>query len=160
MREHQWRKVAIRTSVALVIVLATACGGGDPADDPATGGTPMPTLASEGPPATDPAGTDLAGPWAGTWESTTSPGATGTFLIEFTQTGNLLSGTITVNDTPCLTEGTISGALTGNQIAFGAVEAEQEVAYAGTVQGDTMSGTYSAPACDQGAGTWEASRAS
>ena len=100
----------------------------------------------------------MTGTWPGTYESTSTPGANGTFTIQFTQTGSQLTGSIDIQGTPCITTGTISGTLSGGQITFGAVEGAQTIAYTGSVSGNTMSGTYSAPQCDNGKGTWTATK--
>lgn len=110
--------------------------------------TSAPTAATSG----------LAGIWGGDYASTSTPGSTGTFIIDWTQTGSTLGGTISVTNTPCVTEGTITGTVEGEQITFGAVEGAYSIAYEGTVSGDTMSGTYSSPSCGNAAGTWEAAK--
>jgi len=158
------RRAIIRSTVVLVAVatLAAACGGGGggsttsapsaPSVIPSTTGGAVSTTPV-------PASGAVAGTWNGTYESTSDPAATGTFTIEFTQTGPTLTGTISVQNTPCITEGTITGSLNGDKIAFGAVKgATQTIAYTGTVSGDRMSGTYSAPACGNATGTWKAAR--
>jgi hypothetical protein len=100
----------------------------------------------------------VAGTWNGTWQSTSSPGATGTFQMTFTQTGQSLSGPIQITGTPCITTGTITGTLNGTTIDFGAVKGQQTITYTGTWSGNVMSGTYSAPSCGDGKGDWQAAR--
>ena len=143
----------------LIAAIATGCSASKTAS-PAN--SPSPSLAS--PPVASPSPTpsasgDVAGTWNGTYESTTSPGANGTFTMVLDLSGGTLSGTITVTDTPCITNGTVDGSVQGSHITFGAVKgAQQTIGFTGTVSGDQMSGTYSAPACGHGAGNWTASR--
>jgi hypothetical protein len=87
----------------------------------------------------------------------TYPDTEGTFTIDFEQDGSALSGTISIEGTPCLTGGSISGTVVGNEIEFGAVEGEVEVDYRGSVAGDTMGGTWSTD-CGDAEGEWEAAR--
>jgi hypothetical protein len=88
----------------------------------------------------------------------TYPDTQGTFTIEFQQDGDALSGTISIEGTPCLTGGSITGTLVGDEIEFGAVEGQVEVEYRGTVDGDRMAGTWSTD-CGDADGDWEAARA-
>ena len=71
----------------------------------------------------------------------------------------LLKGTIQIHGTPCLDGGEVTGALTLDQINFGVVSGQVEVAYTGTVDqnGKSMSGTYETT-CGDAKGTWEATR--
>ena len=154
------RRTLIRLTVPLLAVatLGVACGGGGggstpsaPAQSASTPGGAVSTTPA-------PASGAVAGTWNGTYENT-SPAGSGTFTINFTQTGSTLSGTISVQNTPCITEGTITGTLNGTTIAFGAVKGAVTIAYQGTLSGDTMSGTYSAgPDCGNAKGAWEATR--
>lgn len=157
------RKRSLFAGAALTLVLvAAACGGSDSSAAPPTG-----TAATTAPPAVTASSTPsdsgsadaIEGPWDGTWTSTSTPGASGTFHIEFTQSGDQLNGSITITNSPCITTGTISGALDGNSITFGAVKGSQNVAYTGTISGSSMSGTYAAPQCDNGVGDWTATKA-
>lgn len=140
-----------------VALLGAGCGGGEAPSKP-TGQPTTARDATSSPTAEAATGGALEGSWSGTWESTSSPGAGGDLRIEFSQSGEQLTGQVEIDGTPCLTTGTISGNLSGNAIVFGAVQGEQQVAFTGEVSGDAISGTYSAPACDNGTGTWEASR--
>jgi hypothetical protein len=145
------------TIASLGLAVFAACSNGSaPSGSSSTPPAPGPTTASPTP--TQSVADTLTGTWTGTYESTSTTGANGTFTIQFTQTGSQLSGTIDIQGSPCITTGTISGALNGGQITFGAVKGTQTIAYAGSVSGSTMSGTYSAPQCDNGKGTWTASK--
>ena len=110
---------------------------------------------------TSPAGgsgsTALTGTWDGTYESTS--GEQGTFTIEFVPSAAGFSGTIQIEGSACISEGTITATVAGDAIQFGAVEGQVTVAFTGTIAGDSMSGDYSSPECN-GQGTWEASRSS
>lgn len=108
--------------------------------------------------ATGATGADLGvtGTWPGTWQD--AAGASGTFTMQFAQTGNQISGPITIEGSTCVSQGTISGTIDGDQITFGAVKAGNSVDYTGTISGDTMSGTWASPACGGDSGTWEAIR--
>ena len=135
--------------IASVFALA-ACGGKEAS-------SPQGNLVTDStqPPAEQ---SSVEGNWSGTWTSETHLGSAGTFTMDFTLSGDALEGPIEIAGSECLSAGTITGTLAGSQIQFGAVEGAQSVSYEGTVQGDHMSGTYSALSCDNGAGSWEATR--
>lgn len=116
--------------------------------------TPVPSAASATASAVAPG---LGGTWDGTWKDTTPDQSNGTFVITWTQNGNVLSGNIVVNGTPCLSGGKITGAVNGSTISFGAVSGATTIAYDGAISGNTMKGTYAAAAsCASAKGTWEA----
>jgi hypothetical protein len=101
--------------------------------------------------------------WTGTWASNVYAGLAGTFTMRWIQTGQAITGDITIVGSPCNTTGTVSGQLSGNTVTFGAIAANQQISYSGTIAGNTMSGTYtSAPnaMCAEDSGTWSATRAS
>ena len=100
----------------------------------------------------------IAGTWNGTWAGVTYPTTAGAFTVVFAQSGNQLTGSITISGTPCLTGGSISGTVSGDVIAFGAVQGEVTVLYDGAISGDTMAGTWSTD-CGNAVGTWQAVRA-
>jgi hypothetical protein len=155
----------------LCLAMATgACGGDDESGETPTGAQTTETTETGEPATSEPAatqtasptgGTDgggaVAGTWSGTWTNTVPDQSTGTFEIQWGQEGSVLSGTITIEGTPCLTDGSINGALNGNSIAFGVVQGDVQVAYTGSVSGNTMSGTY-ATDCGNAVGTWEATK--
>jgi hypothetical protein len=99
----------------------------------------------------------MTGKWSGTYSSTTDA-STGTFAILFRQDGTQLTGSISIQPPGCVNEGAITGTLNGTTIAFGAVKGAQTIDYTGSVSGNTMSGTYSAPGCDHAKGTWTATK--
>jgi hypothetical protein len=178
-----WRLLALALAIAVISSLLVACGGDDNTSKTAAPTSVATTKASATPvavagtatakpttiattaaatPTATAASTDaafgLGGIWGGEYVSTSTPGSTGTFILDWTQTGSALSGTISVTNTPCVSEGTITGTVEGSQITFGAVEGAYSIAYEGTVSGDSMSGTYSSPSCGNAAGTWQAAK--
>jgi hypothetical protein len=102
---------------------------------------------------------DLSGTWAGTWANTTPDHSTGTFEIDWEQSVLSLEGTISISGTPCLTGGSISGAIDGQHISFGVVQGQVDVSYEGSVSddGSEMSGTYSTD-CGNARGSWKATK--
>ena len=79
--------------------------------------------------------------------------------IEWEQSVSTLEGTSSIEGTPCLSGGTISGSIDGNDISFGAVQGQVEVSYEGTVSADggEMSETYSTD-CGNAKGSWDATK--
>lgn len=130
---------------------STAAASTAPATEPAT----TTTAATTALPAN---GAGLTGTWHGTWANTTPDHSTGTFIVRWVQTGSTLTGTITIDGTPCLTGGTITGTIAGGTIRFGAVKGQVEVAFVGAVAGSTMGGTYST-GCGNAKGNWQAGKA-
>ena len=172
------RLLALAFAIAMTTSLFAACGGDDNASPTAVKtsaatikastaatassataaatSTPKPTTAASTAATAAPSG--LGGIWGGEYVSTSTPGSTGTFILDWTQTGSALAGTISVTASACITEGTITGTTDGTSITFGAVEGAYSIAYEGTVSDDTMSGTYSSPSCGNAAGTWQAAK--
>jgi len=100
---------------------------------------------------------DLAGSWTGTWVSAND--ATGGVIATFTQTQGVLSGTVEISGSPCITTGTIEGTVTGSNVAFGAVSGVDTINFTAQLGTDTMSGTFSVPAgACAGTGTFQMSR--
>ena len=176
------RLFALAFAIAITSSLLVACGGDDDNTSKTTAPTSAATTKASATPlsvagtttvkptaiATTAAATATAAPtgaasglggiWGGEYVSTSTPGSTGTFILEWTQSGSALSGTISVANSECVTEGTITGTVAGSQITFGAVQGTYAIAYEGTVSGDSMSGTYSSPSCGNAAGTWQAAK--
>jgi hypothetical protein len=142
-----------------VALLGVACSSSSSSETSMTGAnsgvvtTPPAVSSSES------GSSGVVGRWNGTWTTTSGPAGSGGFRIDFTQSGNDLTGAIVIAGTPCITTGTITGTLSGNTISFGAVQGSQTISYSGTVSGNSMSGEYSAPDCGNAKGTWKASRA-
>jgi hypothetical protein len=91
----------------------------------------------------------LAGEWTGSYSGAVS----GHFTIHWKLTGSLLHGTIKLSN-PNGKYG-IGGSVHKGKIKFGAVSVGAK--YKGTVDGDSMSGTWTSP---EGGGSWSASKAS
>lgn len=159
---------ALSLTVTLVL---PACSSGSTdvsAEDPSgpgatqsTGATSTGATGAEEP--TAPTGSSgdeaIAGTWEGTWSSSEFD-LSGTFTMTFEETADGFTGTIQIQGSDCVTDGQVTAAVDGTAITIGAVQAEQEIAFAGEVSDGAMSGTYGSPAgCGDDSGTWEATRA-
>lgn len=142
--------------VLMFALVGAACGG---AEEP-PGSRPSATVPAS------PADTSLTGgegravqgTWDGKWSSTSDPGFGGEAHIVFTQNGNDLAGEIDVGIRRASPTARSPERCPGTRSSFGAVQAEQSVSYTGTLSGSTISGTYSAPDCGNGAGTWQVTK--
>ena len=146
--------------LALSGLLLVACSSSTTTSSPPAGGTTSATTETSSPPASSPASNgggstnDLAGQWKGSWKD--SANDTGSFSVDFTQSGSALKGTLTI-PIQCLDGAKVTGQVNGNTIEFGSVQGQCQVNYKGSVNGDQMSGTYD---ISQGqGGTWKASKA-
>ena len=94
------------------------------------------------------------------WQNTNPDTATGTFTITWTQAGSNLSGTISINNSTCISAATISGHVSNGVITFGAVKGQESVSYSGATSGaNTLQGTYAAGStCGNATGNWAATR--
>ncbi len=152
--------------LVVVTVALAACSKSAGTTTPVTSGPETTTLATSAPatsaapspsaPETSAPGGALSGTWNGTYDS--KLGVSGTFTATFVQTGDEISGDITIKGSPCVSHGTVKGSVTGSSIEFGAVQAERTVSFKGTLSGDRMSGTFDAPDCGPDSGTWNAQR--
>ena len=123
-----WRRLVLLTlAVSVAAVLTVGAGSGWAKTQPST----------------------LSGTWSGRY----SGGYNGTFILEWTQTGSKLVGTIKLSQ-PKGTFG-ITGSVRGGAISFGAVGAG--ATYTGSVSGKSMSGSYKA--APKG-GSWSAKKTS
>jgi hypothetical protein len=147
-----------------LLLLLSACELGS--TDVAGGETGPTTTAPTGPTeATGPtvptgptADAVLEGTWSGTWD-TDVPQVKGTFSWVIEATPNGFTGTIEVQNTTCISNGTVDVALDDDRITVGLVQAEEPVTFTGTISGDRMSGTYDAGTCPPpNSGTWQAVR--
>jgi hypothetical protein len=156
------RFLAVGCGVA-VLVAATACTAlnpnasaspsasatASPADTPSASANPSPTTVSQlGP---------LTGAWKGTWTNREPQIAIGTFVLTWAQQGDLLFGAIGVTGSNCIKAGNVTGNVAGSRISFGAVEGGTSIQYDGTIDGNTMSGTYHSD-CGNSTGTWTATK--
>lgn len=88
----------------------------------------------------------------GTWSGQYGGAFGGTFVLRWTQSGSVLSGTIRLSS-PSTTL-SVRGKLHGAAITFGTVGGAA-ITYNGTVSGKSMSGRYSTPS---GGGSWSAAK--
>lgn len=160
------RLVVLATTSAL---LFGACGSSSATGTPPPGtpaaqtvlsatATPAPVPTPTPVPATQPPALGLTGAWNGAWVDTSPDTSAGTFTLTFAQTGNNLTGAIVVKGTPCITGGTVTGTVNGSTITFGAVSGRVTITYTGSVSGNKMAGTYSAPTCGDAKGNWSATQ--
>jgi hypothetical protein len=88
-------------------------------------------------------------------------GNVGGFTMDIVQTGNQFSGEVELTNTDC-SDGPVSGTIDGRTITMGFLLNPQPVQFAGSVDGGTMSGTWSAQACSDSSisltGTWKATK--
>ncbi|MFA5551403.1 MAG: hypothetical protein WDA03_07270 [Trueperaceae bacterium] len=98
---------------------------------------------------------ELHGNWEGSWTSDNE--GTGSVSAEFTHLGGALSGTVTIGGSPCLVTGTITGEVTGANVAFGAAGPNDEIQFEATLTDDAMQGTYAVEsgACAGDTGVFE-----
>ena len=73
---------------------------------------------------------NLTGDWRGPW--TDSGGATGEATLSLTQTGNTVSGTVSVTSDDCLTTGNVSGTVTRNSANLSIQSGAETVSLNGT----------------------------
>ena len=142
------RRRAFRaTAAGLTLMLTTTVGPGNPA-------WAKPTHHSHHP--VNKVGGAVSGTWAGSY----SGNYNGTFKLAWKQTGEKLSGTISVS---ALGTTSVNGTLNGSSISFGTV-GSQSITYPGSVSGRSMSGTWkireglSGPT--MGSGSWKATKLS
>jgi len=152
------KAVALVAGLGVAMTLmAAACGGsgGGGSSSPPASSVPAavstPTTTRSTPTTTTQTTTSdsgLSGKWTGTYSGTFD----GTFVLDWTQSGSTLNGTIKLS-----TAGTtnVNGTVNGSSIKFGTVGGTA-VHYTGSVAGGSMSGSYSTSA---GGGTWSAHKA-
>lgn len=151
-RARYRRSARLAALAACATVLLGACSSHS------TKGTTLPAAPVTGP-ASAPASAPAATPGAltGTWSGRYSGSYHGTFTLRWRQSGMKLSGTIKLSNPP----GTlpIHGRVRGDAIRFGTV-GSVGVTYTGTVNGDSMSGTYHVGPVSSNGGPWSASKVS
>src|SRR5262245_9711910 len=154
------RTGVLRTCVlASSVLLLAACSSSTATSSPPVGGTTSTATETSSPPASSPASngggstSGLTGTWKGSWKDAATD--TGSFSVDFTQSGSALKGTLTI-PIECLDGAKVTGQVNGTSIEFGSVQGQCQVNYKGSVSGDQMSGTYD---ISQGqGGTWKASK--
>lgn len=99
---------------------------------------------------------NLAGDWVGTWTSEIVVGG-GSVAATFVVNGGNMTGTVEIGNSPCLSEGTINGTVSGTDIFFGAVSGGDTVEFTAVQSGTTLSGTYDVTTgpCSADEGTFE-----
>lgn len=137
--KHTFKKAAL----GVLLVFLSACGGGGNSSS-----TPV----------------SIAGNWQFTGKSTKFE-YTYTAAGQINQTGQSVSGTLTLSGSPCAQTADFSGTLSGTSLSVTVDENGQNVSFTGTVStdGNSASGTYTAPSggCTNGdTGTWSGSRVS
>jgi len=105
---------------------------------------------------------NVSGDWQFTGHSTLFD-LTDTGSAVLQQSGNSVTGTVTLSGTPCATSATVSGSLSGTAFTFQLEEGNQAVNFTGTVNSasNSASGNYTAPSggCTNGDyGTWSATK--
>jgi hypothetical protein len=164
MSPTQRRTLVLISALALVMVAGCDMTQTAGSDGPTPSGTMFGFEPSESEepsvPAPPPASEDVAGTWEGTWVID-GYGNTGDFTMELTPSGDGFTGPIESTNTDC-PMGTVNLMLDGSSVTMGWVLAGVTVDFTGTKSGDSMSGTWSAPACSDGniflTGTWEATK--
>jgi hypothetical protein len=138
--------------VATLAVVTAACSKSSPPAETTTSSAAS-VIPSSPPPTSEattpaPTGMDLSGTWKGSYSGSFS----GTFTITWTQTGNKLSGSIDLS-----TDGTpdINGTIAGDTLQFGTV-GSSAITYTGTVNGDSMAGSYKVGGA--AGGSWNATK--
>jgi hypothetical protein len=100
---------------------------------------------------------NLTGIWIGTW--TDSIENSGDLTLTLTQTGTSVTGTVTINGSPCISTGTVSGDITGSDVALVIVSGVDIVTYNATCTSTLMyNGTleFTAGDCDDVTGDFSA----
>ena len=105
---------------------------------------------------------DVSGTWLGTWQNDPELGeATGGLTFTLSQTGDRVTGTAQFSGPTCVGEVPIEGTARGSSVDL-PMPSQWDIRFVGTVEGDSMAGTYSAIACwPTGVivtGSWQASR--
>ncbi|MGK2954838.1 MAG: hypothetical protein ACSLFI_04090, partial [Solirubrobacterales bacterium] len=104
----------------------------------------------------------VGGTWTGSYRSTVYPRVRGTFRMTLTvrkKVPSNFTGIIRIAGSDCVANGSLSGSVNGSQIRFGVVNAQRRIGYTGTVERNSMAGSFTAPGCGDDAGTWQARRA-
>jgi hypothetical protein len=156
------RMLAAAISVIGLILLMTGCEHGT---TPAGGGatTPASARGPSGAPSTATASFD--GTWSGTWTRVTPPTGSGTYTWVLHQQGQQITGTLDARSSACLTNGPLTGHVSGTHITLHAITpavngvGEAKATYHGILAAGTLSGT-GVVRCSVGVGfaTWKLTR--
>jgi hypothetical protein len=116
--------------------------------------SPSPTVAAD----------VVSGTWEGTWvNDLTFAGQTitGGFVLTLAQDGTRVTGTARFSGPTCVRQVPVDGTVRGSTVKL-PMPSQWDIEFVGTVEGDSMSGTYSAIACEMPdfivTGTWQAER--
>lgn len=105
--------------------------------------------------------TDITGNWSGDWKSSSGI-KRGIISIDLTQSGISVNGTASISGFPCMTDGNISGSLSGRNITFDivSVSGTDIVSYSGKVTSPAINGSYAVInwACALDHGTFKLTR--
>jgi hypothetical protein len=117
-------------------------------------------------PSPSPTDVGVTGTWAGTWQNDNGA-ADGGAVFTIVQQGTSISGTTQVSGETCVRHGVMTGSVHGNRITAH-IEAIRDLDLEGTIDGDSMAGTWSGINCGPPfappgvhvvvTGTWEATR--
>jgi hypothetical protein len=102
---------------------------------------------------------DVDGTWNATW--TSRSGQIGHGTMQLTQSGTTVTGSITVEGSPCVVNADVNGSLDGDALSGTMTFGGGHASFDTTVAATAMSGTYdavSAGACTGDTGTLSASR--
>jgi hypothetical protein len=140
-------------AAAAVLLVAGCSSHKSPAHPPSTGHA-VAAPATSGP--ASPAATATAGV-SGTWSGQYSGSYQGKFTLRWHQTGSKLHGTIKLSAPAERLK--INGTVNGGAISFGTV-GSAAITYAGTVSGNSMSGSYQVHDGSDAGGPWSAAKTS
>jgi tetratricopeptide (TPR) repeat protein len=112
--------VVVSAAAAGGLAAAASGGGGDDGDTSTT--------------------TNLTGVWSGTWNEST--GDTGNVSFDLTQTNTSVSGSVSTTGSNCISTGTLSGTLAGNQLTGTIQSVNGSVSLNATATSTSMNGTY------------------
>jgi hypothetical protein len=159
-----------RRAVVLVAGLALAVLAGCGMSNSTSSDPPFPSSSlsfadpseSEEPSAPQPpASADVTGTWEGTWLIDPPYSIEGGFTMEIVQSGGAFNGTVAMTNTDC-SDATVEGTINGSSLDFGWITSTQPIEFIGTLNGTSMSGTWSSIACSDGTtpltGTWEGTK--
>lgn len=122
MDSCQWRVILAALLLLSGVAIAPGCSGGGDDEEQVV--------------------FDLTGAWGGRWVMV---GFSGDLAVALVQDGGSLSGSITIQGSPCMRTAAVTGSVAGDTVTIGAVAASNNrYDYAGTIQDDGkgISGTW------------------
>ena len=168
MRITQRRALVMVGALALALLACespiTQSDAGGEISPPASQVIVEPSESEEEPSASapPPVAAGVTGTWDGTWQiDPPYADVIGEFTMELVQSGDSFSGPVEITNTDC-GNGTVDGTVQGSSVTFGWATTLQPIQFAGSLNGTSMSGTWSALACSDPSisltGTWEATK--